>query len=589
MSILLLPMPRELAFTGDWYLFDVEGDAATVLKKLPIERLLSAEIDHPQGYQLVITADGISVVAQQEVGWFYAEQTLLQLLDQFSGRLPALTCCDWPDFMMRGVTLDISRDRVHTMETLYHLIDILASWKINQLQLYTEHTFAYQNHRIVWENASPITAEEIQALDHYCRERFIELVPNQNSFGHMRRWLIHEPYRQLAECPYGCDTGREGWGHFDEPFTLCPIHSGSLALLDELYDELLPNFGSRLFNVGCDETVELGKGCSRAEVDAKGQGRVYLDFLLKIQQKVEDRGHKMMFWADVIINYPDLVHELPHNMIAMDWGYEADHPFDQTLKLLAEEHLPFCVCVGTSSWNSIIGRSENAFLNLRNGAKHGLQYGALGYFITDWGDNGHWQFLPASYLWFGYGAALGWSADANWEVDYQRAVSLWAFKDKAGYIGRFAYDLGNGDLLTGVRPHNNSFLFHVLQNKLDELRPYFDQMGERDEAIRKLREADQAVQDVWARWGLIELESADASLLEREFHWGAKMLTHACDRALWMLGADSGESLHEQYSWLRSEYELLWHARSRPGGFVDSVAHLDKMAQLYENKQKTSQ
>ena len=51
---------------------------------------------------------------------------------------------DWPDYPQRGVMLDISRDKVPSMETLYQLIDLLASWKINQLQLYTEHTFAYR-------------------------------------------------------------------------------------------------------------------------------------------------------------------------------------------------------------------------------------------------------------------------------------------------------------------------------------------------------------------------------------------------------------------------------------------------------------
>src|SRR6185369_4793545 len=99
--------------------------------------------------------------------------------------------------------LDISRDKVPTMKTLYELVDLLASWKINQLQLYTEHTFAYRNHEDVWKKASPMTAEEIRDLDEYCAERFIDLVPNQNSFGHMERWFEHPEYLQLAEAPNG--------------------------------------------------------------------------------------------------------------------------------------------------------------------------------------------------------------------------------------------------------------------------------------------------------------------------------------------------------------------------------------------------
>jgi len=95
--------------------------------------------------------------------------------------------------------LDISRNKVPSMATLYSLVDLLAGLKINHLQLYTEHTFAYAAHREVWADASPMTAEEVLLLDSYCRERFIELAPNQNSFGHLQGWLRLPRYREMAE------------------------------------------------------------------------------------------------------------------------------------------------------------------------------------------------------------------------------------------------------------------------------------------------------------------------------------------------------------------------------------------------------
>ena len=48
---------------------------------------------------------------------------------------PTALLSDWPDFPDRGVMLDVSRDKVPKMETLYGLIDRLACWKINQVQL----------------------------------------------------------------------------------------------------------------------------------------------------------------------------------------------------------------------------------------------------------------------------------------------------------------------------------------------------------------------------------------------------------------------------------------------------------------------
>ncbi|MFN3332483.1 MAG: hypothetical protein ACK47M_08230, partial [Caldilinea sp.] len=75
------------------------------------------------------------------------------------------------------------------------------------------------------------------------------------------RWLIHERYRHLAEAP---DGWKAPWGDIHrEPFSLCPLDPGSIALLRELYDELLPHFSSHQFNVGCDETFDLGQGRSK--------------------------------------------------------------------------------------------------------------------------------------------------------------------------------------------------------------------------------------------------------------------------------------------------------------------------------------
>ena len=268
--------------------------------------------------------------------------TLTQILDQCGGDLPTLRVTDWPDFPNRGLMLDISRDKVPTMETLYALVDLLASWKINQLQLYTEHTFAYQNHPEVWADASPMTGEEILALDAYCQARFVELVPNQNSFGHMHRWFEHERYLPLAEAPEGSMTP---WGFFYEgPFSLAPTEPASLELVRELFDELLPHFSSPQFNVGCDETFDVGQGRSKEVVEEKGEGRVYLDFLLKIYREVKARRRTMQFWGDIIVHHPDLVAELPRDCIALEWGYDAQHPFNEHGAIFANSGIPFYVC-----------------------------------------------------------------------------------------------------------------------------------------------------------------------------------------------------------------------------------------------------
>ena len=186
-----------------------------------------------------------------------------------------------------------------------------------------------------------------------------------------------------------------------------------------LYDELLPNFSSRFFNVGCDETWDLGKGQSKKLCAAKGKGRVYLDFLKQIHREVSARGKTMMFWGDIILKYPKLICELaellgadrrlartassvslPYNVIALNWGYEANHPFAKEAAQFAKAKIPFYVCPGTSTWQTLIGRHDNALANLRAAARAGKKFGAIGFLITDWGDGGHPQPLAVSWPMF---------------------------------------------------------------------------------------------------------------------------------------------------------------------------------------------
>ena len=89
------------------------------------------------------------------------------------------------------------------MRTLRLIVDILARCRYNQFQLYTEHTFAYEGHESVWEEADPVTPADIAKLQAYCEFQGVELVPNQNTFGHMERWLVNPKYNKLAKFPKG--------------------------------------------------------------------------------------------------------------------------------------------------------------------------------------------------------------------------------------------------------------------------------------------------------------------------------------------------------------------------------------------------
>lgn len=541
-----------------------------------------------QGYLLHITPNSICIEAQDPQGLFYGCCTLIQLLQYYlvhpqndidlpTSSLPCLEVEDWPDFMNRGIMVDISRSKVPTMETIYDLVDLFSTWKINQLQLYTEHTFEYKQHPEVWADASPFTGEEILRLDSFCKKRFIELVPNQNSFGHFEQWLKHPRYKYLAEVPDGLDFPSE---HQSGPFSLCPLDPESINLIASLYDELLPHFSSHQINVGCDETHDLGQGRSKDACLKYGIGHVYLDFLLNIYKEVTKRGFKMQFWGDMVIAHPNLIRQLPKDCVVLEWGYESNHPFDTHGEKYEQLNLPFYVCPGTSSWNSIAGRTDNCIKNLANAAVYGHKHGAIGYLITDWGDNGHWQVLPVSYIGFITGAAFSWSFQSNHDLDIKAALDYYAFQDYSNNMGKITYNLGNIYQELGIELDNYSALFSILQQPIQEWIDYLPADSARDILNHTL----DVIEQVGKMISFSTSARTDKELLERELLLTKDLLRHACNRGLFGFGSPliSRDYLLQDLKKNIKEYQDIWLKRNRPGGLKDSLAFFNNALKDYE-------
>jgi hexosaminidase len=566
---------------GSFILYRSSGDLRFVLS------INSKELK-PQGYYLRILRGRIEITGQNQAALYYAKLTLLQLLEYSKKEqrpLPSLTINDWPDFQRRGYMLDISRDKVPTMETLYEIIDNLSKWKINEFQLYTEHTFAYKNHKIVWENASPITPSEIKQLQEYCKQRFIDLVPNQNSFGHMENWLKHDEYLHLAECPEDCKTV---WGD-RKRHSLNPTNPKSLELMQELYAELLPNFESRYFNIGCDETIELGNGLSADACNEFGKGEVYLDFVIKLNNEVNKYEKQTMFWGDIILNHPKLIPEIPKNMIALVWGYDSDFPFKKNLPLFKKAGLDFYVCPGTSTWRSLIGRNEDAFLNLKNAAINGKENGAKGYLNTDWGDHGHWQPLSVSYPTMMLGAAYAWKYDENTENNIEYLLNNYVFNDSTENSAKALLMLGNAYKKTKI-PEGNANAFHLMlhrykwtmngqyQTKKLSKKGLIDAHKEIETALEILKSANPNIKD--------------STILNDELMLASQLSIHAINLGLARLDAPNKATenipnevkmnLYSDLKPLIERHRKLWIVRNRPGGLDDSANKLEEILKYYK-------
>ena len=464
--------------------------------------------------------------------------------------------------------LDISRGRVPKLETLLELVECLADFKINEFQLYTEHTFAYRHYPSVWQSWGALTGEEIRQLDARCRELGIDLVPNQNSFGHLRYFLEHPRIKKLAEvsAPYA-DTSGE---FVRRPSTLAPDHPGTLPFLRKLYDELLPNFRSRFFNVGCDETFDLGRGRSKKLCARLGKGRVYLDFLKKIHREVSTRGKRMMFWGDIILTYPKLIKELhsfgaPNTVsasssrfqkhagavpgapgiIALNWGYEADHPFDREMALFARAKIPFYVCPGTSTWQTLIGRHDNALANLRAAAQAGRRHGAMGYLITDWGDGGHPQPLAVSHLPCLAGASLSWCAKTFDEAKLIPVLSRDVFNDPTGNAAKAAFALGLAHRKLKFNVPNETPLGTVIAAPPQEHHELFCRYGWKHHAWisgKNIRATLKEIEKQRAVLRRAKPSSKAGNVLLHELDLAARMAAESCRFMLWQQARAAGNN-----------------------------------------------
>jgi hexosaminidase len=556
----LLPVPRHLELTDRW-VAPGELRARSDASGLPAE-----------GYAITIADDGsITVDAADPAGEQYARSTLTQLGRRRDGLLPVGQIRDWPDLAVRAVMLDIARDKVPTMETLYALIDRLAEWKVNQIQLYSEHTFAYRDHEVVWRDASPMSAEEIRAVDAYCAARSIELVPNQNCLGHMGRWLQHDEYRHLAMAPTADQPDRA-------PTTIEPTNPESLALVRGLFEELLPNFSSRRFvNVGLDEPWELPP----ERVDD------YLEWVRVLRALPELDGREMLIWGDILAGEPERIAELPEGVTVCEWGYDAGYPFEARTATYAAAGKPFWTAPGTSSWMTILGRVTNMRSVCTEAVDATVAHGGAGILNTDWGDSGHLQYLPISDPGLAFGAAIGWCAETNRDLDLGAALSAHCYDDPTGVLGATLVALG--DVYLGLTPQMMNVSTLTLPLYWPQLMagrwPLKGAKTEEYEAAESelgvLRGALSGARPRRADGDLVIEELQNAIALATIMARDGQLRTQG-EGTLASIAQSDRDRLAAALDPVMVEHERLWLERNRPGGLTDSLAWLRHLRGCYE-------
>jgi hypothetical protein len=400
------------------------GDSATV--EMPAE--MKAE-----GYAIIPDGKGLALTAATDAGVFYGLQTVKQLVTGTGANavLHTATIRDWPAMKYRGLDDDLSRGPVTTLEFEKKLIQTIAAYKINLYSPYFEHTASYAANPLIAPPGGGIGAADAAALVAYARPYHVTIVPEQEAFGHLHNQLLWEQYQPLAETPHGA--------------VLAPGQPGSIALIKQEFTELAAEYPGPFLHIGADETVDLGVGQTKADVDARGLAPVYLDFMQQIVTALKPLQRRLLFWGDIAQDSPELLKTLPQSFkdstIAIAWGYNAE-PKGFTKLLTPFVNAGFETWVSPSVHNFRVVYPDNnvALANIQQFTRDGQKMGSTGQLNTIWNDDGEGLINQD---WYGilFGAAAAWQPGESSIEAFEQSYAQVFHGDSSGALNQAQLEL----------------------------------------------------------------------------------------------------------------------------------------------------
>ena len=403
------------------------GAARTGDIALTLDPALAA--DH---YRLTVAPAGVTLAAGGDEALCNGVQTLCQLVQNHGAALPAQQILDWPDMANRGYYFDCSRGRVTTLAYLKTVADRLCRYKVNQWQLYIEHTYLFRDLSEAWRDDTPLTAQEILELDDYCAARHIELVPSLSTFGHMYKILSTKTCCDLCELE-DSEKIPFSYSYAGAHHTLNASDPDSLAFVKKLIDEYRPLFRTNKFNICDDETFDLGKGRSKELADREGEQALYVRHVRALCEYIVAQGGIPQFWGDIMWRFPESCRELPKETICLNWGYLPEQR-ENEIRDIAASGITQYACPGCCGWNRWMPLQLYAYKNNRIMGRHARKYHAVGILNTDWGDYGHINDPRLTVPGMLYGAAFAWNADEVPFDEINEAVSRLEYGDASGTL-----------------------------------------------------------------------------------------------------------------------------------------------------------
>ncbi|HYK43971.1 MAG TPA: beta-N-acetylhexosaminidase, partial [Parafilimonas sp.] len=284
------------------------------------------------------------------------------------------------DFIVKGFHLDL-RIQVMKMDALKAFAKKLSEQGINTLVMEWEATYPFETHPLI-PNKYAYTKDEIRSFISYCGSIGIDVIPLQQSFGHVEYILRHERYKDL----------REDQKDYSQ---VCPLQAeGDKQLFTDLFTELAATHPSKYFHIGGDETYLLGH-CDKCKAMAakEGTSKLYIDHIKMLCDIVISLGKIPVMWADIALKHPEALQLLPKQTILVDWNYGWDmNNFGDHEKLMQSGFEVWgAPAIRSHPDNYFLTQWEKHFKNIRDFMPICRQLGYKGIIMTSWSTSGQYS------------------------------------------------------------------------------------------------------------------------------------------------------------------------------------------------------
>lgn len=317
--ILQLPEPDDRLLRAAKELFDCVEISTGAFSLFSADSFAPAyAFGRPEGYLMSIWEDTVQLAAQDAAGLFYGLQTLKQWLEWPNHK--AVEVCDWPDLSMRSDYLDM-RGLFPKFDNLLSYIKEMAHYKLNTLVIEYEDKLP-RSRKEFCAPTDTLTKDQHKQLIQTARDYFIEVIPLQQSFGHLEYALKLPEYIHLREIA-------------STPGEMCPLRAGAFELAASLIEETAAMHpDSRYLHLGCDEVWSLGQS-PECMASGKSRGQISVEFINRLAQKVVSLGKIPIVWHDMVTSVweggsmgcareLDVLNELDRSVVVAVWLYSPE-------------------------------------------------------------------------------------------------------------------------------------------------------------------------------------------------------------------------------------------------------------------------